>query len=191
MQQRRGSLVDPLDVVERDRRCAFRGNLPQQIDHGIEQSAAIARIGRRAGFGKQHAEIRREVLRAVARGQSLAECRTRSRRGGPLRARSPARSRRRRRRTIMRSAMRPRRWLLPIPASPVTRSTSDARRFDGRRHDASGSAHARHRGRHDKGAGGRPSGLRRIVWRRARTGRQDARVAATVCSVLAGLLQFV
>ncbi len=62
MKQRGGRLVDPLDVVEGDDDGSFRGGLPEQVDDGIEQSAAIPRIGRRADFGKQHAEIWRQLF---------------------------------------------------------------------------------------------------------------------------------
>ena len=74
MEKRGGRLVDPLDVVEGDRSRAFRGDLPEQINDGIEQSVPVARIGRRADFGKQHPEIWRQVFarpRAGDRSQNV------------------------------------------------------------------------------------------------------------------------
>ena len=123
VQQRGRSLVDPLDVVEDDGRGSHRRNLPQQTDHRVEQPGSISGFRRRAHFGKQQAEISRQpVARALA--QDLTDnidpyaigTRSLGFIGRAAKACPPA--------EIRRSPIWASTRLLPMPGSPVTRTTS-------------------------------------------------------------------
>ena len=122
MEKRRGSLVDPLDVVEGDRDRLFRGDFPKQINHGIEQPAPVSWRGRRAGSGSSMPRSAQSCeprgARTIPRSRSIHRPYGRIASGSKPRAPKaipPA--------DFMSRAMASRRWLFPIPASPVTSRT--------------------------------------------------------------------